>query len=180
MGDSLKVMIPLADGFEEIEALTIIDVLRRAGLKVETVGVVGSTITGAHGVRVITDKRLMEISEDYDAIVLPGGSPGYINLGRTAKILEILKKMSEEGKIIAAICGAPAVLAKAGILENKKATIYPGMEREIPRPRAERMIVDGNVITAQAAGTAMEFALKLVEILANKEKASEIRKDLVI
>jgi len=173
-------MVPLADGFEEIEALTIIDVLRRAGLKVETVGVVGSTITGAHGVRVIADKRLMEISEDYDAIVLPGGSPGYINLSRTAKILEILKKMNEQGKIVAAICGSPAVLAKAGILENKKATIYPGMERELPRPRAERVVVDGNIITSQAAGTTMEFALKLVEILVNKEKASELRTDLVI
>lgn len=173
-------MVPLADGFEEIEALTIIDVLRRAGLKVETVGVVGSTITGAHGVRVIADKRLMEISEDYDAIVLPGGSPGYVNLSRTAKIIEILKKMSEQGKIIAAICGAPAVLAKAGILENKKATIYPGMERELPRPRGDRVVVDGNIITSQSAGTAMEFALKLVEILVSKEKTSEIRGDLVI
>jgi len=173
-------MVPLADGFEEIEASIIIDVMRRAGLKVETVGVVGSTITGAHGVRVIADKRLMEISEDYDAIVLPGGSPGYVNLSRTAKIIEILKKMNDQGKIIAAVCGSPAVLAKAGILENRKATIYPGMEREIPRPRAERVVVDGNIITSQAAGTTMEFALKLVEILVNKEVATEIRKDLVI
>jgi 4-methyl-5(b-hydroxyethyl)-thiazole monophosphate biosynthesis len=173
-------MVPLADGFEEMEALTIVDILRRAGLKVETVGVVGSTITGAHGVRVLADRRLMEISEDYDAIVLPGGSPGYINLSRTARILEILKKMNDQGKTIAAICASPSVLAKAGILENKKATIYPGMEREIPRPRAERVVVDGNVITSQGPGTTIEFALKLVEVLVSREKASEIRRDLVV
>lgn len=173
-------MVPLADGFEEIEAMTIVDVLRRAGIRVDTVGIVGSTITGAHGVRVMTDRRLMEVEPDYDAIVLPGGSPGYINLGRSARLLEILKNMAIGGKIIAAICGAPAVLVKAGILENKKATIYPGMEKELPRPRADKVVVDGNVITSQAAGTAMEFALKLVEIMAGPQKATELRKELVV
>ena len=173
-------MVPLADGFEEIEASTIIDVLRRAGLHVDTIGVVGSQITGSHGLRVTVDKKLSDISDDYDAIVLPGGSPGYMNLGRSARILEILRKMNSKQKIIAAICGAPSVLAKAGVLEDKKATIYPGMENELPYPRDERVLIDRNIITSQGPGTAMEFALKLVEILAGNQMASRLKRDLLV
>src|SRR3990170_644591 len=156
----MKIMVTLAEGFEEIEALTVVDVLRRAGMNVDTVGVMGSVISGAHDVKVMTDKKLLDInSDEYDGIVLPGGSPGYLNLGKSSKIIEILKKFDSAGKLIAAICGAPSVLAKAGILEGKKATIFPGMEKELPHPRGERVVVDGNVITSQAAGTAMEFSL---------------------
>jgi len=173
-------MVPLAEGFEEIEALTIIDVLRRAGIKVDTVGVVSTVITGAHRVRVMTDKKLLEIDPDeYDGIVLPGGNPGYINLGRTNKILEILKNFNSSGKLIAAICASPSVLSKAGVLEDKKATIYPGMEKEIPYPRGERVVVDGNVITSQGPGTAIEFALTIVENLVGKEKAIQLKKALI-
>lgn len=174
-------MVTLADGFEDIEAMVPIDILRRAGVIVDTVGVVGSVITSKNGVRVMVDKRLMEINaDDYDGIILPGGDPGYINLGRTAKVIEILKRMNAQNKLIAAICAAPSVLAKAGVLENKKATISPGMEKELPYPRADRVVVDGNVITSQAPGTAMEFALTLVEKMVSKGKASELRKRLVV
>lgn len=177
----MKVMVALADGFEDIEAITPIDILRRAGVKVDTVGVVGSVITSSQGIRVMVDKRISEVNPDeYDGIILPGGNPGYINLGRTAKLIEILKKMDSQGKLIAAICGSPAVLAKAGVLENKKATISPGMEKEIPYPRPDRVVVDGNVITSQSPGTAMEFSLALVEKLVGRNKVSELRKTLVI
>ncbi len=175
----MKIMVPLADGFEEIEALTIIDVLRRAGINVETVGVVGSLISGCHNVRVNTDKKLAEINEaEYDGIILPGG-PGTNTLARTSKIISIIKRLNAEGKLIGAICAAPSVLSKAGILENKKATIYPGMEKELQYPRGERVVIDGKIITSQAPGTAMEFALKIVEHLVGSEKAAKLRKELV-
>lgn len=177
----MKIMIPFADGFEDIEAITVVDVLRRAGIKVDTVGVVGSVITSKNGVRVMVDKRLNEVkAEDYDGIVLPGGSKGVENLSKTASLLEMIKKINKNGKLVCAICAAPSILARIGILDDKKATIFPGMEGEIPYPRSDRVVVDGNVVTSQAAGTAMEFSLKLVEILAGKKKAEELREHLVV
>jgi len=177
----MKVMIPLAEGFEEIEAFSIIDVLRRAGIKVDTVGVVGTVIAGSHGVRVMVDKKITEANPDeYDAIVLPGGSPGYTNLSRSSKLLDIIKKLNYQDKLIAAICASPSILSKLGLLDNKKATIYPGMEKELPYPRGERVVVDRNVITSQGPGTAIEFALKIVEKLVSKEKALQLRRDLVV
>ncbi|MEM5794173.1 MAG: DJ-1/PfpI family protein [Candidatus Aenigmatarchaeota archaeon] len=177
----MKILVPLAEGFEEIEAFAIIDILRRAGIKVDTVGVVGTVIKSARGISVMADKRLDEINpEDYDGIVLPGGNPGYINLGKSQKIIEIIKNFDEKNKLIAAICASPSILAKAGVLEDKEATIYPGMEKELPHPREGRVVVDKNVITSQAPGTAIEFALKIVEKLLGKEKAMQLKRDLVV
>lgn len=176
----MRVFVPFAEGFEEIEALTVVDVLRRAGIEVDMVGIPGMMVTGSHGVKVSMDKKLSEVNvDDYDGIVLPGGNPGYINLGKTSSLLEMIKKLNMKGKLIAAICGAPCVLAKAGVLENRKATIYPGMEKELPYPRGERVVVDHNIITSQAPGTAMEFSLKIVEVLLGKPKALELKKKLV-
>ena len=173
-------MVPLADGFDEIEALTVVDVLRRAGIAVDTVGVVGSVITSLHEIKVTADKRLSEANaDDYDGIVLPGGA-GYLTLARTGQITNILKKLNSQGKLIAAICAAPYVLAKAGVLEGKRATIYPGMEKELPYPRDERVVVDNNIITSQGPGTSMEFALKIVEVLIGEEKAFRLKKQLVV
>ncbi|MEM7821638.1 MAG: DJ-1/PfpI family protein [Candidatus Aenigmatarchaeota archaeon] len=177
----MRVIVVLAEGFEEIEAITVVDVLRRAGIEVDMVGIVGTMVSGSHGIRVMADKRFGEIkTEGYDGIILPGGDPGYKNLAKTSKILEIIKKMYSEGKIVAAICAAPYVLAKAGILEGKKATIYPGMESELQYPRGEKVVVDGNVITSQGPGTAMEFALAIVEKLVGKEKAYLLRRQLIL
>ena len=177
----MKVMVPLANGFEEIEALTVVDVLRRAGIKTETVGVIGSVIEGAHGVKVMVDKRLNQVvSDEYDAIILPGGSPGYLNLGKSAQLMEILKSFNRQNKVIGAICGAPLILAKQGLLDNKRATVYPGMEKELPYPRGKNVVVDGNVITSQAPGTAMEFALKIVEKLLSRSEVQRLRKELII
>ncbi|MCD6226732.1 MAG: DJ-1/PfpI family protein [Candidatus Aenigmarchaeota archaeon] len=177
----MKVMIPLAEGFEEIEALTVVDVLRRAGMHVDTIGVVGSVIEGSHGIRVMTDKRINQINpNDYDIIVLPGGSPGYQNLARSGIITEILKNFNRQNKMIAAICGAPLILAQIGILENRKATVYPGFERKLPYPRDRPVVVDNNIVTSQAPGTAMEFALKIVELKLGASAAKKLKEELVV
>jgi 4-methyl-5(b-hydroxyethyl)-thiazole monophosphate biosynthesis len=177
----MRILLPLADGFEEIEAITVIDVLRRAGIEVDTVGMMGGWVTGSHGVRVMADKKVSEIKiEDYDGIVLPGGLPGVTNLAKSSKLKEFLQELNERGKLIAAICAAPSILAKEHLLDDKRATIYPGMERELSYPRDERIVVDGNIITSQAPGTAMEFALAIVEKLLGREKSWELKEQLVV
>jgi len=175
-----NVLIPLADGFEEIEAATCIDVLRRAGLSVVTAGIPGTIVKGSRGLKIMTDRKLEDVNiNQFDVLVLVGGDPGFRNLGRSQKVLRAVREFSAGNKLIAAICAAPSILARAGILENKTATIYPGMERELSRPRGGRVVADGNVITSQAPGTAMEFALKIVENLLGAEKAIELRGELV-
>lgn len=175
----MNILIPLTDGFEEIEAMVPVDILRRAGFNVVTAGIPATMITGANGTKIVTDKKLEDVNpEEFDAIVLVGG-PGYKNLGNSNKVLATLRDFNSKNKTIAAICMAPSILAKAGIIDDKKATIYPGQEREIPRPRGERVVVDGNIITSQAPGTAMEFSLKIVEKLGGKEKVNKLKRDLV-
>jgi len=177
----MKVMVPLANGFEEIEALTVVDVLRRAGMQVDTIGVVGSVIEGSHGVKIMVDKRINQANPaEYDIVVLPGGSKACQNLGRSTIITEILKKFNGQNKMIAAICAAPMILSKAGILENRRATVYPGFEKELPYPRDRPVVVDENIITSQAPGTAMEFALKIVELKMGRSVAQKLRKELVV
>jgi 4-methyl-5(b-hydroxyethyl)-thiazole monophosphate biosynthesis len=177
----MKVMIPLAEGFEEIEAFTVIDVLRRANIQVDTVGIIGSVIASKHGVRVIVDKRLAQVMpNEYDAIVLPGGNPGYINLGKSLQLMEMLKSFNTQNKLIGAICGAPLILAKQGLLDNKKATVYPGNEKELAYPRDRDVVVDGNIITSQGPGTAMHFALKIVEKLKGSNEALRLKSELVV
>lgn len=175
----MNVLVPLADGFEEIEALTIIDILRRAGIEVVTASLQSSMVESARGVRILADAKLDDINpNDFDAIALPGG-PGHENLLKSQLVLNLIKEMNSKGKIIAAICASPLVLAKAGILNDKRATIYPGLEKNIPRPRSDAVVIDGNVITSQAPGTAMEFALKIVELLAGKNKMEEVKERIV-
>lgn len=177
----MKVMVPFAEGFEEVEALTIVDVLRRAGIQVDTVGVVGSVINSAHGIRIMVDKKLSEVTHtDYDAIILPGGNPGYINLGRSTQVIEMVKKFNSQNKLIGAICASPSILAKEGLLDNKRATIYPGNEKLLAYPRDKPVVIDGNIITSQGPGTAMEFALKIVEKLLGLDKAQKLRQELVV
>jgi 4-methyl-5(b-hydroxyethyl)-thiazole monophosphate biosynthesis len=177
----MNVLVPLAEGFEEIEAMTIVDVLRRADIKVTTAGLPGTIVESSRKVKVLADTKIDDVKEkDYCAIVLPGGSPGYTNLARSKKILQIIDDFFKEKKLVAAICGAPFVLAQAGILTNVKATIYPGMERHLPKPRPERIVVDGNVITSQGPGTAMDFSLKIVEYLAGKAMMNDVKEQLLV
>ena len=124
-------------------------------------------------------KKLEDINTDeFDVLVLPGGYPGYVNLGNSQKILNTIKNFDSQKKIICAICGSPSVLAKAGILDERKATIYPGMEKEIPRPRGEKVVVDENVITSQGPGTAVDFVLKIVEVLLGKHNSERLKREL--
>jgi len=176
----MNILIPLAEGFEEIEAATTIDVLRRAGLNVTVAGIPGTIIKGSRNVKIIADKKLEDINPDeFDALVLVGGDPGYKNLGNSQKILKTIHDFDSNKKILAAICAAPLILAREGILDDKKATIYPGFERKLQRPRGNGVVIDGNIITSQGPGTAMEFALKIVEVLQGKNKSSMLKKELV-
>jgi 4-methyl-5(b-hydroxyethyl)-thiazole monophosphate biosynthesis len=176
----MKIFIPLSDGFEELEVIAVIDILRRAGITIDLVGVPMTSIIGRNGIRLATDKRLNEIKiEEYDGIVLSGGGKNVENLMRSSIIIQAIQKLNSRGKLVAAICAAPKLLAKAGVLEKKRATIYPGLEKELPYPRDGRVIVDGNIITSQGPGTALEFALKIVEILLGQDKTEKLKKEIV-
>lgn len=176
----MKALIILADGFEEIEAFTVIDVLRRANIEVTSAGLMSAVVEGAHKIRTMADKTLSAANLDtFDALILPGGA-GYKNLLNSAAVIKIIQDFNKKNKILAAICAAPCVLAKAGVLDGKIATIYPGMESSLPRPREAKVVVDKNVITSRSPGTAMEFALKLVEVMSTKAASRKVREALVI
>ena len=183
MGDmAKKAVLFLATGFEEIEAISIVDTLRRAGVGVTIAGLQAGAIEGAHGINVIPDTTIGEIEiKRFDAVILPGGNPGYVNLGKDKRVLDAVKTAFEAGNIVAAICAAPSVLAKTGILSGKKATIFPGMESALTgaTPIHERVVVDGKLVTSQGPGTALEFAITLVELLVGKQTAQEVKSRLV-
>ncbi len=175
----MKILVPLAEGFEEIEAINVIDILRRADVDVVTAGLKEGLVEGAHKVRVQPDTDLDKIRlKDFDGLVLPGGAPGYVNLGNDERILAMAKEMDRAGKYVAAICAAPSVLIKAGVLQGRKATISPSGKADVEacaQFSEERVVVDKNLITSRSPGTAIEFALKLVEVLMGKEKMLEIK-----
>jgi 4-methyl-5(b-hydroxyethyl)-thiazole monophosphate biosynthesis len=178
----MKGVVPLAEGFEEIEFSTIVDILRRAEIDVTTAGLKEGVITGAHGVGVMPDTLIDRISSgDFDAIVLPGGYPGFVNLGEDERVLKLAAEMDKAGKHVAAICGAPSVLSKAGILKNRMATIHPAVREQLTGARYvdERVVVEGKLITSQGPGTAMEFALKLVELWAGKKKVAQLSQEIL-
>ena len=177
-------LIVLADGFEEIEAITPIDVLRRAGLDVIVAGVGKREVTGAHDITVETDLMIEQYQGTPDAVVLPGGMPGAENLNKSEALKDLLQKMKRSGKVIGAICASPAVvLASNGILDGKKATCFPGFENDLgPKVKfvTDRVITDGQVITSRGPGTAMEFSLELVSQLLNPEKAEQVAQKMVV
>ncbi len=179
-----KALVILADGFEEIEAVTPIDVLRRAGVDVTVAGLNSKTVTGAHNVRFEADVTLSNYQELPDAVILPGGMPGAKNLGESKQVLDLVKKMDAAKKLIGAICAAPALaLTPAGVLNGKKATCYPGFEKSFTssvRFSQDRVVVDGNVVTSRGPGTALEFALELVEKLVSREQAESLRAGLLV
>lgn len=179
----MKVVVPLAEGFEEIETSAIVDILRRAEIEVITAGLSGKgQISGAHGIKFASDTGFDEIkADDFDAIVLPGGSPGFVNLGNDEGVLKLVKEMYDKDKYVSAICGAPSVLSKSGILKGVNATIYPGCRDMLTDAKyiEERVVKDKKIITSQGPGTAIEFAIKLVEVFLSAEKAEEIKKDVL-
>ncbi len=179
-----KALVFLATGFEEIEAVTIVDVLRRANIKVTTAGLTPNPIQGAHKMKIIPDKSVDEVvTNEFDVVICPGGSPGYLNLRKDSRVIQIIKTAYNKNKLVGAICAAPTVLSDAGILEHKNCTIYPGMENELitggGKPKSDNVVVDGNIITSKGPATALEFALKLVEVLAGKQVADSVGKKLL-
>ncbi|NOX76770.1 MAG: DJ-1/PfpI family protein [Gammaproteobacteria bacterium] len=171
-----RVLIPLAQGCEELEAVTIIDLLRRADIDVITVGLDRQTVTASRGVVLTPDTNLDDaLTTDYDMVVLPGGLPGADHLNNDPRIHELLTKMTNAGKFIAAICAAPKVFASAGLLNGKRATAYPGTLEKYPAHNItqtnDAVVVDGKIITSRGPGTAMDFALTLIEqLLGEKER----------
>lgn len=167
----------LAEGFEEIEALCPLDILRRAGITVTTVGVGGKTVIGAHGISVISDITDAEyVGNDVDMIILPGGMPGTLNLGNSDVCISAIKNAVENDVYVAAICAAPSILGTHGVLKNKNAVCYPGFEAALKEANvlSTGVCCDGKIITAAGMGVAVEFALKLVEVLKDKDTSEKI------
>ncbi len=173
-----KVILFFANGTEEVEALTAVDLLRRAGAEVTLAGVGGKEVTGSHGIRITADISEDEISAfDYDMAVVPGGMPGTMHLDASPAVDKMLSAVSENGGFLAAICAAPLVLGKRGYLKGKKAICYPGFETYLEGALLSdfRVCRDGKIITAAGAGVALDFALALIGALYGEEKANEIR-----
>ncbi|CAN5454198.1 DJ-1/PfpI family protein [soil metagenome] len=176
-----SVLVPLIDGFEEIEAITVIDILRRAGCRVTTAGVGNRSVAGSHDIRVEADTLLEIVAGDqFTAIVLPGG-PGSAQLRDNMLLREMLKKHAAAGKLTAAICAAPTVLAAAGLLEGKRAACFPGTENLMGGANIvrESVVTDGPFLTSRGAGTAIPFALAVVAALLGKPAADSISKSIV-
>ncbi len=167
----------LAPGFEEVEALCPLDLLRRAGIEVKTVGVDGYFITGAHNITVKTDMSAAEFSDDApEMVILPGGMPGTRNLDSSLFVDSLIRKTYERGAYLAAICAAPMVLGKRGMLAGKKAVCYPGFEKFLDgaRQSSYRITRDGNIITAVGMGAALEFGLELIRVLRDDKTATDV------
>lgn len=165
-----RVLVPLADGFEEIEAVTVIDLLRRAGIEVVTAGLAPGPVTGSHGITFSADTELKTaLGQEFDMIALPGGLPGATHLAEDRRVIDVLQRFAAAGRFTAAICAAPAVLAKAGLLAGRRATSYPGVLAPDSAPgiqlSAAAVVEDGRIITSRGPGTAMDFALALIERL---------------
>lgn len=178
-----KVSVFLADGFEEIEGLTVVDLLRRAGIEVTTISITGAPmIHGAHGIDVQADKLFEEMTyEEEDMVVLPGGMPGTLHLGAHQGLKQVLDAFYANQKWMAAICAAPSVFGENGYLNGRKATSYPGFEEALKGATylEEAVVQDDFVITSRGMGTAIAFALRLIAVLISEEKAKEIGASII-
>ena len=177
-----KVLVPLAEGCEELEAVTLIDLLRRAGVEVVTAGLKPGIVTASRGVKLVPDVTLeVALQDQYDMVVLPGGMPGAAHLQDDPRIISLLQKMAAAGQYTAAICAAPMVLAKAGLLEGKRATSYPGSLDAYTgiSLQTAAVVQDGKVLTSRGPGTAMDFALALIEVLTGPDKRQQVETALV-
>jgi len=177
-----KVVVPIAQGVEEIEAVTVIDILRRAGVEVTVAGVSPDPIVGRNGIRLVADCPIEGVkAADVDMVVLPGGAQGTEHLAKCAATQRLLKEAAQQGKYLAAICAAPTVLAGLGLITDKQVTSHPSVACKLDRVayREDRVVIDGRIITSRGPGTAMEFAMALVEILAGKEKVAEVNRGVL-
>ncbi|MCR5106488.1 MAG: DJ-1/PfpI family protein [Eubacterium sp.] len=179
-----KAYVLLADGFEEIEGLMCVDLLRRAGIETVMFSISDSlSVKGARGIEVKADKLIKDIDDSASIIILPGGMPGTTNLKNSQEVRDVVMKYYESDKYVAAICAAPTVLGDLGLLRGKKATCYPGLELGLvdaiwPGEKYS-VVVDGKIITSRGLGTAIDFALKIIELLISKEKADGIKTSVV-
>lgn len=174
-----RVAVLLADGFEEIEALAPVDVLRRAGLEVDILGVTGLEVTSAHDIIVKADKAFSGNLEEYDLAIIPGGLPGATNLRDNDAVIESIKALYDRGAKLAAICAGPIVLAKAGLMKDRSYVCYPGFEDDIPEGKLESQAItvqNGHILTARGPGAALEFSLAILDWIG--EDAQAIEKDM--
>lgn len=179
-----RVLVPLAPGCEELEAITITDLLVRAGIEVTTAGLDDQPVKASRGIRIVPDTTIDQVvNNDYDLVVLPGGLPGADHLRDDSRVQSILKRHAANGKYIAAICAAPKALAQAGLLEGKTATGYPGVLAALDlgntTVKETPIEIDGKIVTSRGPGTAMDFALTLIELLEGKAKREAVNKQLV-
>jgi protein deglycase len=177
-----KVLVPLAPGFEEIETVTVVDILRRAGARVTLAGTQDGSLEGSRGIHLIADILLVKVDiDEFDLVVLPGGQPGTTNLQKNERVQIMLETMNRNGKLIAAICAAPLVLQSAGILQDRTATSHPSVKDGLNKVNysEDRVVVDGNLITSRGPGTAMEFAMKLVEILFGRDRMETVNQGVM-
>ena len=178
-----SVLVPLAQGCEELEAVTVVDLLRRAGIEVVTAGLDAQPVKASRGMMLLPDTTLdLALQQSFDMVVLPGGLPGADHLKNDARVIELLQKVAADDGYTAAICAAPRVLATAGLLDGKRATSYPGALDIDAVPGIEyqevAVVADGRVITSRGPGTAMDFALTLIETLVGKAQRDEVEQGL--
>lgn len=177
-----SVLLPLAQGSEDLEAITILNILRRAGIEVVSASLDGQPVRGSRGTQLIPDTSLDEaLKRNFDMVVLPGGQPGTRNLKADARIIQLVQDMASAGHYVCAICAAPSILATAGLLDGKRATSFPGALNDFPKVlfQPQAVVEDGKLITSRGPGTAMDFALTLVERLAGQAKRDEVEASLV-
>jgi len=179
-----RVLVPLAQGCEELEAITITDLLVRAGIEVTTAGLDDQPVTASRGTTIIPDTSIDTVlDQTFDLIVLPGGLPGADHLMEDENIQALLKSHADKGKYIGAICAAPKAVAAAGLLDGKKATAYPGVLEALDNAQIDvkdtAIEIDGKIVTSRGPGTAMDFALTLIELLEGQSKKDEVNRQLV-
>ena len=177
-----KLLVPLAEGFEEVEAVALIDVLRRAELDVVVAALEGDSATGSHGITLQADAALGDLElDEFTGVVLPGGMPGTTNLMEDARVLALVQRLNAEGRLVAAICAAPLVLDAAGVLAGLSFTSHPSVAPRLSAPPSEeRVVVSGNIATSRGPGTALEFGLALVEQLAGADIAARLASSMLI
>jgi 4-methyl-5(b-hydroxyethyl)-thiazole monophosphate biosynthesis len=177
-----SVLVPLAQGSEELEAVTVLNILRRAGIEAVSASLDGHPVRGSRGTMLIPDTGLDDaLKRKFDMVVLPGGQPGTNNLKGDARIIKLVQRMAADDFYVCAICAAPSVLATAGLLDGKHATSFPGSLDAFPKVsrQTQAVVEDGKIITSRGPGTAMDFALTLVERLVGKSKRDEVEAGLV-
>lgn len=180
----MKILVLLAEGFEEIEALTVVDYLRRLDVTVDTVSTTGDKeVVGAHRIPVIADVLFEDLKdlENYDGLVLPGGLPGATNLRDDKRVIELTQDFNNREKLVAAICAAPIVLEEAGVIEGKNMTSYPGFEENLKSGnyKEEKVVIDGNILTSRGPALAVNFAIEIARYLLGDEKAEELKEDIL-